>query len=74
MRLPKKLIESRLFEIECIGSDGTFLDSLDCHYFAGVRENEYIFRSMPEVLVPENSGKGGRFKHPRSGDVIKRLN
>ena len=68
-----KVIESRLFEIECIGcdavfgSDGTFLDSLACHYFAGVRENEYIFRNMPLIVTPENSsGRGGRFKHPRS--------
>jgi len=67
-----RIIESRLFEIECIGcdasfgSDGTFLDSLECRYFAGVRENEYIFRNMPKVMVPENSEKGRRFKHPRS--------
>jgi len=74
-----KVIESRLFEIECIGcdasfgSDGTFLDSLECHYFAGVRKNEYIFRNMPQVTVPENSGKGGRFKHPRSVEEPVRI-
>jgi SRSO17 transposase len=68
----KDVIESKLFEIECIGcdasfgSDGKFLDSLDCHYFAGVRENEYIFRSTPQVAIPENIGRGGRFKHPRA--------
>ena len=53
------------------GSDHTFLDSLpeSVYYFASVRENEYIFRNMPKVVIPENSpGKGGRFKHPRSAE------
>lgn len=68
-------IKSQLFEVQCIGcdasfgSDHTFLDSLpeSMHYFASVRENEYIFREMPEVIIPENpSRQGGRFKHPRS--------
>jgi SRSO17 transposase len=68
------VLNSKLFEVDCIGcdaafgSDGTFLDSLpeSVYYFASVRENEYIFRDMPEVVIPENSGKGGRFKHPRA--------
>jgi SRSO17 transposase len=71
------VIESRLFEVQCVGcdasfgSDHTFLDSLpeSVYYFASVRENEYIFREMPPVTVPKNtSGKGGRFKHPRSSE------
>jgi len=75
----KDISESGLFEIECIGcdasfgSDGTFLDSLGCHYFASVRENEYIFRNMPQVTVPENFGKGGRFKHPRAAEAPVRI-
>jgi SRSO17 transposase len=68
------VIQSRLFGIQCIGcdaafgSDHTFLDSLpeSVHYFASVRENERIFRNMPQVAIPENSGKGGRYKHPRA--------
>jgi len=70
-----KVINSQLFEIQCVGcdasfgSDHTFLDSLplSVFYFASVRENEHIFREMPQIVIPENiSGKGGRFKHPRS--------
>lgn len=69
-----EVMNSQLFEVECIGcdaafgSDHTFLDSLpeSVYYFAAVRENERIFRNMPQVAVPENSGKGGRYKHPRS--------
>lgn len=69
-----EIIESRQFEIECIGcdasfgSDHTFLDNLPetVHYFATVRENEYLFREMPQVILPENTGNGGKFKHPRS--------
>ena len=70
------LIESRMFEIQCIGcdasfgSDHTFLDSLpeSMLYFASVRENENIFMEMPQVTIPANpSGRGGgQFKHPRS--------
>jgi hypothetical protein len=72
------IIKSQLFEIQCVGcdasfgSDHTFLDSLpgSVHYFASVRENEHIFRSMPRVIVP----KGGRFKHPRSEEAPVRIN
>ena len=77
--MAKKMIDdvlkSNLFSIQCIGCDAsfgsghTFLDSLpeSMCYFASVRENEYIFREMPQVVIPENvSGKGRRFKHPRS--------
>ena len=68
------VIQSRLFEIHCVGcdasfgSDHTFLDSLpeSMYYFASVRENERIFRTMPQVVIPENPGKGGRYKHPRA--------
>ena len=69
------IIASQLFNIKCIGldaafgSDGTLLDSIpeEVYYFASVRENEHIFREMPEVITPSNdSGRGGRFKHPRS--------
>jgi SRSO17 transposase len=68
------VIQSQLFEVQCVGcdasfgSDHTFLDSLpeSTRYFASVRENERIFRNMPQVTIPENSGKGGRYKHPRA--------
>ena len=69
------VINSKRFSIKYVGcdatfgSDHTFLDSLpeSVYYFASVRENEYIFRTMPKVVIPENApGKGGRFKHPRS--------
>ena len=69
-----EIIQSRLFEVQCVGcdasfgSDHTFLDSLpkSVRYFASVRENERLFRVMPQISVPENTGKGGRYKHPRS--------
>jgi SRSO17 transposase len=52
------------------GSNQSFLDGLpsNVHYFAAARENQYIFTSLPEVVVPKNqSGRGGRrFKHPRA--------
>jgi SRSO17 transposase len=68
------IIQSRLFEIRCVGcdaafgSDHTFLDQLpeSTHYFASVRENERIFRNMPQVATLENPGRGGRYKHPRA--------
>ena len=70
------LIEKQLFDIQCIGcdaafgSDHSFLDSLpkSIYYFASVRENERIFRHMPEVIIPEQEGLGGRFKHPRAAE------
>jgi SRSO17 transposase len=70
-----KMIESDHFPSKWIGfdaafgSDHGFLDGLPdtVHYFAAVKEKEYIFRSMPDVAVPESpSGRGGRFKHPRA--------
>lgn len=70
-----EIITGNRFEIQCIGcdaafgSDHTFLDELpeDVYYFASVRENEHIFFQMPDVIMPKNgSGRGGRFKHPRS--------
>jgi len=68
------VIQSGLFDIECVGcdaafgSDHSFLDNLpkSVYYFASVREDERIFRRMPQVVVPENTGKGGRYKHPRA--------
>jgi SRSO17 transposase len=69
------VIAKGLFKIQCIGcdaafgSDHTFLDSLpkSIYYFASVRANEYIFRTMPAVFIPEKkSGRGGAYKHPRS--------
>jgi SRSO17 transposase len=68
------VIRSRLFEIHCVGcdasfgSDHTFLDGLpeSMRYFASVRENERIFRTVPRVAIPVNTGKGGRYKHPRA--------
>ena len=70
------IIQSRLFEIHCIGcdasfgSDHTFLDSLpeSVYHFASVRENERLFREMPRVVIPESAGKGGRYKHPRAAE------
>ena len=70
-----EVIKSELFEVECIGcdasfgSDHTFLDSLpsSMYYFASVRENENIYRTMPQVTIPERvPGKKTQFKHPRS--------
>jgi SRSO17 transposase len=69
------VINSGLFEIQCVGcdaafgSDHSFIDSLpeSVRYCASVRENEHLFRNMPNVVTPKNvSGRGGRFKHPRS--------
>lgn len=69
------IIASHLFEIDCIGcdasfgSDHTFLDSLPefVPYFVSVRENEYFFREMPLVMIPERASRRGRpCKHPRS--------
>ena len=72
------IITNRLLEIQCVGcdasfgSDHTFIDNLPetVYYFASVRENENIFRSMPKVSIPKNHpGKGGKFKHPRSEEA-----
>jgi SRSO17 transposase len=69
------IINRHLFKINCVvcdasfGSDHTFIDSLpeSIPYFASVRENEYIFREMPLVMVPEQTSRRGRpCKHPRS--------
>jgi len=69
------IIAKGLFKIKCIGcdaafgSDHTFLDSLpqSIYYFASVRANEYIFRTMPAVFIPKKkSGRGGAYKHLRS--------
>ena len=74
-RMLGEMIESGQFPIKWIGcdaafgSDHVFLDGLPdtVYYFAAVKENEYIFRSMPDTIVPETpSGRGGRFKHPRA--------
>jgi len=73
----KDVIESKLFDIECVGcdasfgSDHTFLDNLPeaVFYFASVRENENIFRSMPRIEIPKNVEKGGKFKHPRATEL-----
>jgi len=75
------VLDNQLFEVDCIGcdavfgSDETFLDSLpkSVYYFASVRENEYIFRDMPQVVIPENTGVGGRFKHPRATEQPVRM-
>ena len=75
------VLNSKSFEVDCIGcdaafgSDETFLDGLpeSVYYFASVRENEYIFRTMPQVTVPENTGIGGRFKHPRATEQPVRI-
>lgn len=75
-RMLAEIIENGQFPIKWVGcdaafgSDHGFLDRLPdtVRYFAAVKENEFIFPSMPEALVPENQpGKpGGRFKHPRA--------
>jgi len=52
------------------GSDHVFLDGLadTVCYFAAVKEKEYIFLSMPDVIIPENqtAKRGGRYKYPRA--------
>jgi len=51
------------------GSDQGFLDGLPSGvcYFASVRENQYIYLTLPTVEVPKNPpGQGGRFVHPRA--------
>jgi len=69
------IFDRKVFDIQCVGcdaafgSDHTFIDSLpeSVYYFASVRENEYIYREMPQVVIPENkSNTGGQYKHPRS--------
>jgi SRSO17 transposase len=68
------IVQSGLFDVQCVGcdaafgSDHTFLDNLpeSVYYFASVRENEHIFRERPQVTIPGNAGKGGRYKHPRA--------
>lgn len=49
------------------GSDHGFLNSLPdtVYYFASVRKNEKIFRSMPEMVPSERAGQGGKRRlHP----------
>lgn len=72
-----QIIQDRKFEIQCIGcdasfgSDHTFLDNLpeSMYYFASVRENEHIFREMPQVVIPESRSRGTRHKHPRAAEA-----
>lgn len=49
------------------GSDHGFLDSLpdNVYYFASVRKNEKIYLSMPDMILSEKAGQGGkRREHP----------
>lgn len=49
------------------GSDHGFLESLPdtVYYFAGIRKNEKIFRSMPEMIPSKRAGQGGKRRfHP----------
>ena len=51
------------------GCDHAFLDALPdtVHYFAAVKETEYIYRSLPPVGVPKKPvGKGRSAIHPRA--------
>lgn len=71
-----EIVEGGHFPIKWIGcdaafgSDHGFLDGLadTVCYFAAVKEKEYIFPSMPNVIIPENqpSKRGGHFRHPRA--------
>lgn len=49
------------------GSDHAFLDSIpdSMVYFAGVRKNEKVYMSMPEMINLEHAGQGGKRRlHP----------
>ncbi len=67
-----QVISADLFPIKWIGcdasfgSDHSFLKSLpaDKYYFAAVRKNEKIFRSMPKMIASKRAGQGGNVGCP----------
>ena len=68
-----QIFSADIFQIKWIGcdasfgSDHSFLKSLpaDKYYFAAVRKNEKIFRSMPEMIPSKLAGQGGKRRiHP----------
>lgn len=73
IELLDKVLSSKSLEIKWVGCDASFgsdhglLESLPdtVYYFAGVRKNEKIFRSMPEMIPSERAGQGGKRRvHP----------
>ena len=50
------------------GSDQGFLDGLPLgvYYFASVKENQYLYLSVPPVEIPKLSGRGRPPKHSRA--------
>ena len=67
-KLINQVTSEGLFQVKWIGCDAAFgcdhkfLESLPetVSYFASIRENELIFRHMPEMIVPDNQpGKVG---------------
>jgi len=71
----KQVTESKLFDIQWIGCDAAFgsdhhlLDALpkDIYFFAGIRENERIYRQWPVMMQPEDNQPttGRKRKYPR---------
>ena len=67
-----EVIASGLFKGKWVGADGAFgsigefLDSIPegYYYFADVHKDTHVFPSMPEMIVPEYSGKGKRASTP----------
>lgn len=73
-QLVKSILKAGKFSVQWIGCDAAFgcdhafLESLpqDVYYFAGVKSDELVFLSMPQMLIPSSAGKPGRrFKYPR---------
>jgi SRSO17 transposase len=74
-QLIDQTITSGQFKVRWVGCDAAFgcdhdfLDGLPAaiHYFAAVRETEYIYRTAPQVVVPKKPvGRGRPAKHPRA--------
>jgi SRSO17 transposase len=70
-----QLIKEDQFTVRWVGCDSAFgcdhnfLDGLpdSVYYFAAVKENEYIYFSLPTIDVPSiSSGKGRKAKYPRA--------
>ena len=68
LNMIKRTVESGLFPARWIGCDSFFGRSKDflsslpesCYYFADVPENTLVWPEMPEVFIPEYSGRGPR--------------
>jgi len=67
----QKAIGSGEFEVKWIGCDAafgcdhSFIDALpnDAWYFAGIKTDELVFRSMPEMILPDQPSVGRRRIH-----------